>query len=125
MSTIALNESMKTAVEIAQSLAKEYHNEFFSPAHLLRALLHKDVGLKDFIDSIGKDSAYIVEWAEVRMEDCPKVANAKENIKGDNGIKQVFEEADNTRIKLGLDTISPICVLVAISKPAVGFTSEQ
>ena len=125
MSTIALNESMKAAVEIAQSLAKEYHNEFFYPAHLLRAMMHTDVGLKDFIDSIGKDSGYVMEWAEVRMEDIPKVAKTKENIKGDDGIKQVFDEADNIRIKLGLDTISPICALVAISKPGVAFSSEQ
>jgi ATP-dependent Clp protease ATP-binding subunit ClpA len=112
---------MKAAVEIAQSLAKEYHNEFFYPAHLLRAMMHKDVGLKDFIDSIGKDSGYVMEWAEVRMEDIPKVAKTKENIKGDDGIKQVFDEADNIRIKLGLDTISPICALVAISKPGSCF----
>ncbi len=125
MSTLALNESMKTAVEIAQSLAKEYHNEFFYPAHLLRALLHKDVGLKDFIESIGKDSGYIIEWAEVRMDEYPTIANPKENIKGDDGIKQVFEEADNIRMKLGLDNISPICVLVAIAKPGVAFKTEQ
>jgi ATP-dependent Clp protease ATP-binding subunit ClpA len=116
---------MKAAVEIAQSLAKEYHNEFFYPAHLLRAMMHKDVGLKDFIDSIGKDAGYVMEWAEVRMEDAPKVAKTKENIKGDDGIKLVFEEADNIRIKLGLDNISPICALVAISKPGVAFSSEQ
>ena len=61
MLTVALNESMKTAVEIAQSLAKEYFNEYIHPAHFLRALLHKDVGLKDFIDSIGKDSG-IYYW---------------------------------------------------------------
>jgi uncharacterized protein YxeA len=40
-------------------------------------MMHKDVGLKDFIDSIGKDSGYVMEWAEVRMEDVPKVAKDK------------------------------------------------
>ncbi|MGN6352244.1 MAG: ATP-dependent Clp protease ATP-binding subunit [Parafilimonas sp.] len=125
MSTIALNESMKTAVEIAQSLAKEYHNDFFYPAHLLRAMLHKDVGLKDFIDSIGKDTGYIMEWAEVHMEDAPKAAKVRENIKGDDGIKKAFEEADNVRMKMGLDNITPIATLVALAKPGVAFTSEQ
>ncbi len=125
MPTLTLNESVKTAIEIAQSLAKEYHNEFFYPSHLLRSLLHKDVGLKNFLDSINKDSGYIMEWAEVRMEEYPKVAQAKEKITGDEGVKNVFEEADNVRIKLGLDLISPICVLCAISKPGVGFTNEQ
>ena len=125
MSTLTLNESVKTAIEISQSLAKEYHNEYFYPAHLLRSLLHKDVGLKSFLDAIGKDSGYIMEWAEVRMEDYPKVAQIKDKVTGDEGVKNVFEEADNVRIKLGLDLISPICVLCAISKPGVGFTHEQ
>lgn len=125
MPTLTLNESVKTAIEIAQSLAKEYHNEYFYPAHLLRSLLHKDVGLKNFLDAIGKDSGYILEWAEVRMEDYPKTGQVKDKITGDDGIKNVFDEADNVRIKLGLDQISPICVLCALSKPGVGFTSEQ
>ena len=101
MPTLSLNESVKTAIEIAQSLAKEYHNEFFYPAHLLRAMLHKEVGLKNFLDSIGKDSGYIMEWAEVRMDDYPKVAQAKDKITGDDAVKMVFDEADNVRIKMG------------------------
>lgn len=125
MSTLALNESMKTAVEIAQSLAKEYYNEYFYPAHILRAMLHKDVGLKNFIDAIGKDSGYIMEWAEVHIEDCPKVARVKDSITGDASVKILFEEADNIRIKLGQDLISPISVLAAIAKPGVSFTNEQ
>src|SRR4051812_39899351 len=125
MSTLALNESLKTAVEIAQALAKEYHNEYFYPAHLLRAMLHKEVGLKGFLEAIGKDAAYILEWAEVRMEEYPKVAKVKENIKGDETIKRVFEEADNIRIKMGQDLISPINALAAIAKPGVAFSSDQ
>ena len=98
---------------------------FFYPAHLLRALLHKEVGLKTFIESIGKDAGYIMEWAEVRMDEYPKVAKAKERITGDVTVKEVFDESDNVRIKLGADYITPICVLTAIVKPGVAFTSEQ
>ena len=116
---------MKTAVEIAQSLAKEYHNEYFYPAHLLRALLHKDVGLKNFLESIGKDAGYILEWAEVRMDEYPKAFKIKEQVGGDEKVQRVFEEADNIRMKLGLDAVSPICVLTAIAKPGVAFSSEQ
>ena len=39
MPTLSLNESVKTAIEISQSLAKEYHNEFFYPAHLNQACI--------------------------------------------------------------------------------------
>lgn len=125
MPALTLNESVKTAIEISQSLAKEYHNEFFYPGHLLRALLHKEVGLKSFIESIGKDAAYITEWAEVRMEEYPKAAKAKDTVKGDERVKDVFDEADNVRMRLGLDLISPICVLTAIAKPGVAFSAEQ
>ncbi len=125
MATFGLNESMKTAVEIAQSLAKEYCNDYFYPAHLLRALLHKEVGLKSFLESLGKDAGYIMEWAEVRLDECPKVAKVKDAVTGSDKVKQVFEEADNLRIKLGLDLISPICVLTAIAKPGIAFSAEQ
>lgn len=125
MPTLSLNESVKAAVDIAQSLAKEYRNEYFYPAHLLRSLLHKDVGLRDYLDAIGKDSSYILEWAEVHMEDYPKIAQVKDSISGDASVKNVFEEADNVRIKLGLDQISPICVLCAIAKPGIGFSVDQ
>ena len=125
MSTLTLNESMKTAVEVAQSLAKEYYNDHFYPAHLLRALLHKEVGFKPFLESIGKDAGYITEWAEVRMDEYPKSGKVKESITGDEKVKIVFEEADNIRMKMGLDQISPICVMAAISKPGVAFSTEQ
>lgn len=125
MPTLALNESMKTAVEISQSLAKEYRNEYFYPAHLLRSMLHKDVGLKGFLDSLGKDTGYIMEWAEVRMDEHPKTGKQKDTVSGDEKVKAVFEEADNIRMKMGLDTISPVCVLTAIAKPGVAFTTEQ
>jgi ATP-dependent Clp protease ATP-binding subunit ClpB len=119
------NESVKTAIEISQSLAKEYQNDHFYPAHLLRALLHKDVGLKPFLESIGKDIGYIIEWAEVWMDEAPKVSQTKEKITGSQEVKNVFEEADNIRIRMGLDYITPICVLAAIAKPGIGFTHEQ
>jgi ATP-dependent Clp protease ATP-binding subunit ClpB len=122
---LILNDSVKTAIEISQSLAKEYRNSSFSSPHLLKALLHKEVGLKKFLDSIGKDSNYIGEWAEVRMEDYPKTGQVKDTVAGDKLIQQIFEEADNIRIKLGLDSISPICVITAMSKPGIGFSSDE
>ena len=122
---LTLNESVKTAIGISQSLAKEYYNAHFSSPHLLMGLLHKEVGLRKFLDSIGKDSNYINEWAEVRLEDYPKIAQVKEQVTGDDAIQRIFEEADNIRIKLGLETITPICVLTAMSKPGIGFSVDE
>lgn len=125
MPSLLLNESMKAAVSIAQSLAREYHNAYFYPAHLLRAMLHKDVGLKGFVDAIGKDTAYLMEWAEIRMDECPKTGKPKEQLVGDEKIKALFEAADQVRIKMGHDSISPISVLAAIARPGVAFSADQ
>jgi ATP-dependent Clp protease ATP-binding subunit ClpB len=122
---LTFNDSVKTAIEISQSLAKEYHNEHFSAAHLLRSLLQPEVGLIDFLKAIGKDANYLRDWAEVRMEDYPKTTQLTSAITGDDSIRNIFEESDNIRIKLGLDQITPICLLVAIAKPGVGFSPDQ
>ena len=42
---MTFTEDLKQAISISQSLAKEFSNAEFSPAHLLKALLHKEVGL--------------------------------------------------------------------------------
>lgn len=125
MSIINLSESVKTAVRVAQALAKEYHHKEFGPAHLLKGLMHQEVGMRNFLSSIGKDAAYISDWADVRIEEYPQSITVPDEMLGNDAVKLVFEEADNVRIKLGLDSITPVCVLVALSKPNVGFDSGQ
>ncbi|RFZ92273.1 ATP-dependent Clp protease ATP-binding subunit [Mucilaginibacter conchicola] len=125
MSVLNLSDSVKTAVRVAQSLAKEYHHKEFGPAHLLKGLLHQEVGLKNFLNSIGKDAAYIGDWADVRIEDYPQAINVPDEMLGNDAVKAVFEEADNVRVKLGLDSVTPVCILVALAKPNVGFDTGQ
>ena len=123
--TLSFSDSLKTAIQISQSFAKEHYNEKFSLAHLLRGLLHKEVGLHSFLQSMDKDISYMSEWAEIRMEDAPKVAKLPESPMADDKVANVFEEADNIRLKLGLDDVTPVCVLAALVKPNVGFSTEQ
>jgi len=125
MSLTNISESVKLAVRVAQSLAKEYHNPEFTAAHLLKGLMHKEVGLRSFLSAIGKDDEYISEWAEVRIEELDKTSASPDEAKGSAEIAQVFEEADHVRIKLGLDLITPVCVLTALCKPTVGFKADQ
>lgn len=125
MSTLSYNESLKTAIQIAQSFARENYNDKFSLAHLLRALLHKDAGILDFLKALSKDIGYMTEWAEIRIEDYPKTNKLPDLVTADQSLANVFEEADNIRLKLGLDDISPICVLASLVKPNIGFTSDQ
>lgn len=49
-----LSESVKIAIRIAKSIAREYANECYTPSHLLKALMHKEIGLQGFIQSLGK-----------------------------------------------------------------------
>ena len=125
MSLTNISESVKLAVRVAQALAKEYHNPEFTAAHLLKGMMHKEVGLRSFLSSIGKDEEYISEWAEVRIEELEKTSASPDEAKGSPEIANVFEEADHVRIKLGLDLITPVCVLTALCKPTVGFKPDQ
>lgn len=124
MDFLNLNESVQTAIRIAKAITREYGNECFTPAHLLKGLLHREVGLQSFITYLDKEISYFEEWAEVRIDDCPKVGSPRD-IQGDENIPRVFEEADNVRLKLGLLEINPICVLTALAKPGIAFGSDQ
>ncbi len=121
--TFAVN--LKQTINIAQSLAKESSNAEFSPAHLLKALLHKDSGLTELLMSLDQDIYYLEEWADVRIESCPKSSNVPEKPPGDTLVKAVFREAETIRLKLSKDETGPEEVLAALSTPGVGFTYEQ
>ncbi len=118
-------DDLKQAISIAQSFAKEFSNGEFSPAHLLKALLHKDVGLTEMLMSLEQDLFYLDEWAEVRIESYPKTGNIPENPSGDKNVKAVFREAENISLKLSKDMVEPISVLAALCTPGVGFNYEQ
>lgn len=122
---LAYSEEIKKVVSIAQSVAKEYQNGEFSGAHVLKALLHKDVGLINFLASMGKDMLYMDEWADVRLEMLPKASKIESVIRGDEGVQTLFEEAENVRLKLGKDEMDPVCLLAAMSSPGVCFSYDE
>ncbi len=120
-----ISEKLKNAIHISQAIAKEYQNQEYSSAHLLKALLHKDVGMLKYLEKIGQDAYYVEEWAEVRLEGFPKSTKISETISGDKSIEAVFYEAESVKIKIGADFIDEHCVLIALCTPGVGFTYEQ
>jgi len=124
-SDFSFADELKQAIGIAQSIAKEYSNESFSPGHLLKAILHKDIGLIPFLQSIDKDFYFMEEWADVRIESYPKTGKIPDHPVADEDCIAVFMEADNIRLKLSKDAIDPVCVLASISTPGVGFSFEQ
>jgi len=123
--TISFTPELKKAIQIAQSIAKEFSNDRFSPAHLLKAILHKDAGLVKWLSQRNKDIYFMEEWAEVRIESYPKSSKVADNPSGDEKVAGIFEEADNLRLKLGKDEVDPLCILAALSTPGIAFTYDQ
>jgi ATP-dependent Clp protease ATP-binding subunit ClpA len=123
--TITYTDEVKRAIQIAQSIAKEYQHANFTPAHLLRALLHDEIGVAKFLKSIDKDVPYLREWAEVRIESLPKASRGVSDPTGDDRIIAVMDEAEVMRLKLGQDDVDPLCLMAALSKPNIAFTKEQ
>jgi len=123
--TTSFTDELKRAIGIAQAIAKEYQHAHFSPAHLLRALLHDEIGVTKFLKSIGQDVSYLREWAEVRLEGYPKATRGVSDPTGDDRVVAVMDEAEVVQVKLGLDAVDPLGVLAALSKPNVAFTKEQ
>ncbi|KUJ54988.1 ATP-dependent Clp protease ATP-binding subunit [Chryseobacterium aquaticum] len=125
MGVLVTNETVKQLFHIAQSIARENYNATYDGPHILQALMHKDVGLSDFLKNIDKDPGYFYEWADVRIEDYPKTTHLPSEVGEGETVDQILEEADDIRLKLGLDEITPICILTAIVKPQVAFTLQQ
>lgn len=125
MGTPHLNENLKSVFHIAKAYARENHNTEFGPPHLLRALLHKDAGLEEFLATINKDIHFLREWAEVRIDAHKKASEVPADPSASAAIQLILEAADDARLRLGLDEVSPICLLVAITKPHTAFTPEQ
>nr|WKN35109.1 ATP-dependent Clp protease ATP-binding subunit [Tunicatimonas sp. TK19036] len=125
LSTLTLSDDSKRAIQIAQSLAKEYQNAQFAPAHLLHALLHKDVGLRDLLESLDQDIPYLQEWAEVRIENLSKNIHIPEEPAGDAKVSATIEEADLIRLKLNEEEITPLAMLAALCKPNIAFNKDQ
>ena len=119
-----ISEEISSVLRIEKAIASENSHPKFGSAHLLKALLHKDIGLFSLINSWGEDPYFVEEWAEVRLESCSKGRLFSEP-EGDESIKQIFVEAENISVKLGKEAVDPLCLLASISTPGVGFNYEQ
>ncbi|MGQ1911709.1 AAA family ATPase [Marinifilum sp. RC60d5] len=124
-SILKLSEEIKNAIIVAQSCAKEYSNPCFSPAHLLKGLLHKDSGLREELFAMDIDVYYMEEWAEVRMESYPKGTKFSNPIPADDGVENIFQEAEELNLLTEQSELSSLSVLTALTTPGVGFTFDQ
>lgn len=120
-----ISESLREVFKVARAFAREHKNETLGASHLLRALMHKEAGLQGFMQSLGKDISYITEWAEVRIEEYPRVGSFTNEVVPGEDIIRIMDEADKIRLRIGLDIIDPICVLTATVKPGYGYPADQ
>ncbi len=122
---MAYSPELKNAMEISSSIAREYSHNTWGPSHLLKALLHNDIGLATLLSSHQKDIHYLREWADVRLENYPRASRKTESPEPDKEVNKVFDVADLVRIQTGKDFTDPLCALIALLKPGLVFTSEQ
>ena len=119
------NES-KNALKIAESFSKDSMSDAIEPAHLLKAVLHKDTGLIDFLEKdLNKDYYYLLDWANARIKLLSKSSAPNFDISFSNASLTVVAEAENFQRKYGVAQIEPIFLLAALITPGVGFTFEQ
>lgn len=112
------------ALEVAGKIAKDNSNRHYSGAHLLKALLNKDLSLLKALQRLDVDVYYMEEWAEVRMDGLPRSPNIPE-AEPDPIIDVIMTEADQVKIIMGKDLVDLYCILVALSTPGVGFSYDQ
>ena len=119
------DESAIEVFQIAEAYAKENMNADIEPAHILKALLHKDIGLVSFIEkTLDADYYYILEWADMRIKMSKKSSDS--SMKSFSALaKAVVSEADSIRANSKKESIDPISLLIAVVTPGVGFTFEQ
>jgi ATP-dependent Clp protease ATP-binding subunit ClpB len=112
--------------KIANSFAEEYCNDAIYPAHLFKAVLHKEIGLVHFIETeLGKDYYYLQDWADVQMTLTPRATKPMRDLSFNDESLAVMDEADNFARRFGLAETDAVCVLAALVTPGVGFTFDQ
>ena len=118
-----MNEQLKT---IANSYAEEFHSDAIYPAHLFKAVLHKETGLVRFIETeLDKDYYYLQDWADVQMQLAPRAVRPMRDLELSDESREVMDEAENYKVKFNLEETEPVCVLAALVTPGVGFSFDQ
>lgn len=121
---------VKYIINKSSKIAYNNKNASYGSPHLLSSILEEKHGLKETLKSLNKDLKYIEDWTEFRISEYQSpysrtFPTSISEIFPDDNVKVIFGEADNVRIKLGLLKITPICILAALLKPGIGFSSDQ
>lgn len=116
---------LNAALKLAKNMAVAEHHKSFGVAHLALAMLYEPTGLREILEGLGKDIAYIIEWFEVRKESYQSEEIPFDDSFEDREVKKLWEEAVRSKIKLGADTIDAVCVFMAIVREGVIYSAAQ
>jgi len=120
-----LSPNIKDTISIAQSIAREHTHPQYTAAHMLKAVLHNEIGMAATLVTWGTDIHYMREWADHRIEMTPKSGTMIGEPTPDDSVKKVMEVAEMQQLKLGHDEMSSEALLAALCKPNVGFSESQ
>ena len=113
-------------LHIVKSFALDNSSPKIEPAHILRALLHKGVGLVDFIENtLDSDYYYLLDWADVRLRQTQKSPYPMKDAELSDEARSVVKEAMRLSKNLGNENIDARTLLAAVISPGVGFTADQ
>ena len=113
-------------LHLAQSFANDNNCPQIEAAHILRALLHKSAGLINYIeDTLDSDYYYLLDWADMRIQQCDKSPYKMKGIEFSHEAKSVIKEAVNVAEKCGKEDIDGPCLLAALVTPGIAYSFEQ
>ena len=121
----SFSTTAQQALHIASQIARENMHATYGAAHILKALMHKDLPLLTFLESKGTDVYYLEEWAEIRIEQYPRTAKPTDEPGPDESCDALFNEADHIKLKFLYNSVEPECLMIALSTPGVTFAYEQ
>ena len=112
-------------VNIAKSFAAEYSSNAVYPAHLFKAVLHKEAGLVRFLEiDLDKDYYYLQEWADVQISLAPRAARPSTDLTLSDESNAVLDEAAEYQKRFSLEECDAVCILASLVTPGVGFSFD-
>ena len=123
LSTLTIfGPALQSAIRLATAIAKDYHHPQYTPAHLLRACLHRETGLTPALHQMNLDVYYLEEWAEVRLDEMPRASRITDDPEPDEAATAVLQEAISIAAENDIAEADAWSLLMALCTPGVGFS---
>lgn len=106
-------------------MARQERQSTYGVPHMVLAMLTESTGLKEILQSMQKDVAYLMDWFDTRKEMYTSPESDSDDMCPDADLSKVLDEAERSKIKLGSDYIDALCVFTAISREGVIYSHQQ